>query len=59
MITVHGTLAPEHLACAAEVSERHRLKGLAERGGGVLDALVELWSDRVTLAGGDGDRSNP
>ncbi|HMC38913.1 MAG TPA: nucleoside deaminase [Acidimicrobiales bacterium] len=51
VIIAHGNLAPEHLACAAEVADRHRLKPLAEGGGLVLDALAELWSDLVTLAG--------
>lgn len=51
VLSAHQNIAPEHLACAAEIAQRHRLKPLAASGVPVLDALTELWPDLVDLAG--------
>ena len=52
VLDAHRRLAPAHLACAAGIAERHRLRPLADRGAPVCDAVAELWPDLVALTAG-------
>jgi tRNA(adenine34) deaminase len=49
VVEAHRRLTPAALECASTVSDRHRLRQIADLGATAFDALEEVWPDLLRL----------